>query len=421
MRIGINLNYSRRFLVGILVFGAAFLYVLWISGGLFHHGIDEGIYLEGGRRVASGESPYRDFFVFTGPLTFWIEGALARLAGVNIAFMRLPVALDLAFLTWAVFWLALRVEEVFFSASLAMAFLVYETKISQLVVNHRWDSAALAMAAVVAALSVDRKSIRKVWVLSGCLAACAGWATPPVALVAVPLLLWSGRRGIGGVLSFLGGGAAVTLMAAGYLESRHALGPMIESMRWAAANYAGSNRVAYGFLNLAPRLPLKDHGLAERAAALAWSGWNVLPAILPLAAVAGWTWRLLRHKDSSQRPQIIGLLAAMIAMVLSAWPRWSSIQLLFVDALPFTLCGILLHRSLDARWQPGLYTGIILLTAGLGLYKAAVPLNYWSFPRAPVRCVGPWTTPAFWIPLNGRFTPETLCSSFPTIRCSTCF
>lgn len=379
LRIGIERISRQSMLFGVAILVVAFLDVWWISGDLFHHGIDEGIYLEGGRRVASSESPYVDFFALTGPLTFWIEGTLARLGGVNVTLMRLPVALDLAFLVWAVYWLALQFERAFFSAGLALMFLVYETKVTQLVVNHRWDSAALGTAAVLFAVSADRTGGRKMWMLSGCLAAAAAWATPTVLLVAVPLLLWSGRRGIGGVLSFLGGGAVVTLLAAGYLESRHALGPMIESMRWTSVNYAGANSVPYGFLGFAPSMPSNDRGLAERVATLAWSGWNALPAVLPPVAILGWAWRLWRRKDSGEQPRLILLLAATVAMVLSAWPRWSSMQLLFVDGLPFTLCGILFHRSLSARWRPGLYAGLILLTAGLGVQKAAAPLNYWSF------------------------------------------
>src|ERR1035441_9859950 len=72
----------QRILLGLAVFAISFAYVWWIAGDVFNLGVDEGIYLEGGRRVAAGQTIYRDFFVLTGPLTFWIEGGLARWVGI---------------------------------------------------------------------------------------------------------------------------------------------------------------------------------------------------------------------------------------------------------------------------------------------------------------------------------------------------
>ena len=375
-----------RFYLGIGVFAFALVYVAWLSGDSFRHGIDEGIYIEGGRRVASGESPYRDFFVLTGPLTFWVEGILARWGGVNILLMRLPVAVDLGFLTWAVYWLGLQFEGAAFSTGLAFVFLTFASKPAQMVVNHRWDSAALATAAILMAFAAGRQGSRRLWILSGALAAAAAWATPSVVWIAVPLLVWSVWRGIRGLLGFLVGGISVTLAAAAYLASRHAFGPMMESMRWTAANYAEANRVPYGFLGFASAAAPAGSGLVEKLIAFAWSGWNVLPAILPLIAVAGWSWFLMRRRmarDGSNNPPALPgvfLLAAVAALVLSTWPRWSATQLLFTCAIPFALCGLLLHRSLTARLRPGVYAGVLLAASGMAAQKAMTPLSEWTFP-----------------------------------------
>ena len=83
---------ESKVLAGAAVFSLAFLYLYWIAGDILRTAGDEGIYLEGGRRVALGQWPYRDFFALTGPLTFWIEGVLARCSGMNLAAMRLPVS-----------------------------------------------------------------------------------------------------------------------------------------------------------------------------------------------------------------------------------------------------------------------------------------------------------------------------------------
>src|SRR5580658_9646499 len=91
---------GQRGLVGIALFILSALFLYWVAGDVLQLAGDEGIYLQGGRLVALGQQPYRDFLVITGPLTFWIEGALASASG-SLAVMRLPPIIDVAFLTWA--------------------------------------------------------------------------------------------------------------------------------------------------------------------------------------------------------------------------------------------------------------------------------------------------------------------------------
>jgi len=367
-------------LLGVAVFAISFAYLWWIAGDLFNLGVDEGIYLEGGRRVAAGQVVYRDFFVLTGPLTFWVEGALARWGGTDIPLLRLPMLLDVAFLSWAVFWLAAQFQSQWFAAGLSLVFLAFESKLHLLVVKHRWDSGALATAAALAAVAAHRGGSKKLWLLAGALAAAAAWATLSMGWVAVPLLLWAARRHLAAALAWLAGGAAVTAAAAGYLAGNHALGPMLTAMRWTAANYTQANAVPYGALGLASGAArLLSGGIWQQAARLATSAFESLPAVLPVVALAGWAWRLWRHGDAAETRAVAPLLAVTLALVISAWPRWSSFQLLFVAAIPFTLCGILLHRSMDPRWRPGLYAALLLLAAMAGFQKTAAAFDYSGF------------------------------------------
>ena len=403
----------QRILLGVAVFAIAFAYVWWIAGDLFSLGVDEGIYLEGGRRVAAGQAVYRDFFVLTGPLTFWIEGGLARLGGTDIPLLRLPMLLDVAFLAWAVYWLAAQFETEWFAAGLALVFLTFESKVQHLVVKHRWDSAALATAAVMAAVAADRRESRQLWLLAGALAAAAAWATPSVGLVAVPLVIWAARRNLASALACLAGGAAVTAAAAGYLVSNHALGPMIEAMRWTAANYTGANALPYGALGMASGAAPAAGGLLQQAGRLAASVFEALPAVLPVAALAGWAWRLGKRREAAETRAIAPLLAITLALVLSAWPRWSSIQLLFVAAVPFTLCGILLHRSMDARRRPGLYAAFLLLAAISGFQKTAAAFDYSGFSTRAGFLRGTSEDVEFLEPLERRIQPGDSLFVFP--------
>lgn len=403
-----------RILLGLAVFAISFAYVWWIAGDLFSLGVDEGIYLEGGRRVAAGQVVYRDFFVLTGPLTFWTEGGLARWGGTDIPLLRLPMLLDVAFLAWAVYWLAAQFESQWFAAGLALVFLAFESRPHLLVVKHRWDSAALATAAVLAAVAADRRGSRSLWLLSGALGAAAAWATPSVAWVAVPLLLWAARRGLAPALAWLAGGAAVTAAAAGYLASNHALGPMIEALRWTAANYTQANSVPYG----APG-PLPDaarvavSGWWHQAARLAASAFASLPAVLPAAALGGWAWRLWKRREAAETRAIVPLLAVTLALVFSAWPRWSSLQLLFVAAIPFTLCGILLHRWMDARRRPALYAAFLLLAALAGFQKIAAAFDYSGFSTRAGWMRGTPEDVEFLEPFERRIQPGDSLFVFP--------
>jgi hypothetical protein len=370
----------QRILLGTAVFAIAFAYIWWIAGDLFSLGVDEGIYLEGGRRVAAGQAVYRDFFVLTGPLTFWVEGFLARWGGTNIPLLRLPMLLEVAFLAWAVYWLAAQFENQWFAAGLSLVFLAFESRLHLLVAKHRWDSAALAAAAVLAAVAADRRGSRRLWLLSGALAAAAAWATPSLAWVAVPLLLWAARRNLASALAWVAGGAAVTAAAAGYLASNHSLGPMIEAMRWTTANYTQANALPYGALSFASSaMQAAGAGLLRQAVSLATSTFELLPAILPVAALAGWAWRLWRRRKAGETRAMAPLLAVTLALVISAWPRWSSIQLLFVAAIPFTLCGLLLHRSMGPRWRPGVYAACLLIATFSIFQKTAAAFDYTGF------------------------------------------
>jgi hypothetical protein len=360
-----------KILVGAAVFLLAFLYLYWIAGDILRTAGDEGIYLEGGRRVALGQQPYRDFFALTGPLTFWIEGVLAYCTGMSLAAMRLPAILDIAFLTWAVYWLTSRYAGVRYSSVTAFVFLVWESRVQLLNVNHRWDSAALATAAAVAALAAQRTGRRGLWAASGFLAAAAAWATPSALIVALPLAVWSARRGAG-AFAFLAGGALVTGSAGFYLQWHHALIPMIQSLRWTGANYTAANRVFYGSI-----------WLGAEAASLRVNGWDYIvtslgmlaPAVLPPAAVAGWAWFLRGNRADAA--EIAPLLAAAAALVLSAWPRWTASALLHTMALAWFLSALLLYRLTTQRqrfWVGGI---ALLISAGSVAPKVIAPLDYW--------------------------------------------
>jgi hypothetical protein len=352
---------KRKRLVGALVFGLAFVYLYWIAGDVLRTAGDEGIYLEGGRRVALGEQPYRDFFAFTGPLTFWIQGILARASGMSLAIMQVPAVFDVAFLAWLIYWLTSHYAGALYSAGTALAFLAIEAHPRLLVVNHRWDSAALAMAAIAAALSAHRNGRREIWAASGFLLVAAAWATPPMLLVGLPLFWWCARSGATSTFAFLGGGTLAAGAGAAFLQWKGALGPMIQSMSWVGAHYARANRVPYGSVWL---------GLAAGPQPEGWrfaveSSYSAIPALLPPVALLGWAWYLWWPKGRGKAAETMPLLAAAVMLALSAWPRWTALALQHTAALSWFLCALLFYRISLPRQRFAL--GSIVLTASVGL------------------------------------------------------
>src|SRR5579872_4527577 len=87
---------------------------------------DEGIYLSGAERVLRGQAPYRDFFVLTGPGSFWIQAAILGLLGRTLAHARLAMVADLSILAAVVYWLSARLTRPKFALVVTLFFVAFE-------------------------------------------------------------------------------------------------------------------------------------------------------------------------------------------------------------------------------------------------------------------------------------------------------
>ena len=99
--------------------------VEWQNGDRFQLSLDEGIYLDGASRVGRGQVPYRDFFTFTGPCTFWSYGAVFQLFGVSLANARFVLSFEIALLSAAIHWLAASLTGSSFANALAALFATF--------------------------------------------------------------------------------------------------------------------------------------------------------------------------------------------------------------------------------------------------------------------------------------------------------
>src|ERR1700735_4567936 len=121
------------------VFVLACLWLLWIVGRRFLLTFDEGIFVDGSRRILSGQVPYRDFFILMGPGTFWLQALALRVFGMTLGASHAVLILDLAILSSCVFWLVSQRLGVAYGAWTAALMLILETAVPGITIpSHRW-------------------------------------------------------------------------------------------------------------------------------------------------------------------------------------------------------------------------------------------------------------------------------------------
>ena len=325
---------------------ALFLFTFWVvqwqNGNRFQLMLDEGIYLDGASRVARGQAPYRDFFTFTGPGTFWVYGAVFQLFGATLANARFVLSVEIALLAAIIYWIAATLTTGTFAAGIALMFATFcLDSPGNLYITHRWDSNTAAMAAVALACLALRKPNRACWIASGACLAIAAWITPPFVTVIVLVAAWTAwTGGFRAIRDFSLGVAAPSLIATGVLLYHRAFEPMTRQLLWATSNYSAGNRVPYGYLLENP------HGVKLIEV--------LTPALLPVITYLGVAALLfLGRKQLQQNKAVLTLLVVFSAGVLVAGlPRLGAHQLVFVSPVFWILCGYVLFTAAGPmrRW-----------------------------------------------------------------------
>lgn len=336
-----------------LVFALA-LPLLWLRlGHWFYLSLDEGIYLEGARRVASGEVPYRDFFAITGPGTFWLYGTVFHFFGTSFAAARAVLCLELAATCAAISYLVNRTTGALFATGTALLYLaMLLTTLYPIYITHRWDSNTFALLALC---FLDRRPV-----VAGSLAAIAAWITPPLLFVAVALGLWRAFSPQP-LRPYLLGLAIPTASAVAVLISQGALLGLIDALVWNSSHYASANRLPYGALAGTFGSFLSQGSIP---AALVHYVDSILPNLLPpLAAVATVIPVLAKPAFAPRRVEALLSVAAFAALA-ACYPRLGAAQLLFAASFLWVACAVALNDLLPARLQTRCAMAAILLATG---------------------------------------------------------
>ena len=130
----------------------------------FLGGQDEGIILQGSARILRGEIPYRDFFSFYTPGSYYLYAGLFKVFGISLLVARgmlLAYAALFSLLTYLLARRACSRLASLFAASL-IAFICLPARF---VVVHSWDSSAAALLALYCAVQLlETNAVR--WGLS---------------------------------------------------------------------------------------------------------------------------------------------------------------------------------------------------------------------------------------------------------------
>ena len=366
----------RDLLLAATMFVAAAAAVWWLWASRFFLSLDEGIYLAGAERILRGQVPYRDFFIITGPGSFWIQAGIQKLLGSTLRPARLSLVFDLAILTALVYWLTARLTQRNFALVVAATFFALETRpLFRMYVNHRWDSSAFGLLAVALVFAGTENPRAITFLAAGIAAAAAAWITPSLLILLILLAVWllmvqELRRQ---ALPYFMGITWISLLAAGVLFFQGALLPMFRDLLWTSRHYPAANAVPYSYGAMGPggMRAILAGAKASALVARATGFLSVLiPVVLPMAVYAGWLARRLCRKQIDQREKLATLLMlASFGFVISTYPRWSADQLLFIVPIFYVLAGYLISRVL---------TGRILraATAVLALGMAMASLSY---------------------------------------------
>ncbi len=327
-----------------LLFSAA---TWWLVSDLFLPGLDEGIYLNGGHRILLGQTLYRDFFAFTGPLVYLLQGLIESIVPAKLSFARITVAGSVGLMAAgaASFTQAAAGAgagwRTPFTASLLWWGLCFSMYV-RLLVNHRWISSGAFSVVAILLLGGGIRSIT-VCAAAGFAMGVAVCATPSfiTPLLIVGCYLFWERRHFG--LGYLAGVLIPGLITLGWLLAKNALHPYFDSLAWIRANYTAANLVpfAYGFSENLDLIFVQGKMNPNFFGAMMGPILTVLsiPVVL-------WLWWFGKEKH-------LGLPFLMaIGGLITAYPRMELTQFLFISAPFFGLSIGLLFKWIKEPLHP---------------------------------------------------------------------
>ncbi len=228
---------------------------------------DEGMTLDGAQRILNGQVPYRDFFLFFTPGSYYLLALSFKLFGNSLVVARSVLLVTYGLFGAITYSLARCMSGR--SGSITACVLVLECAVPAFLSLHNWYSSLYALFAVYSAhrlLDTPKRS----WAFLLGIAASLTFLTEQskgaglllglmIAVLAL-LLRNRGRRSFSfAQLSWVLAGSALPLIFTfAYFTSQHALSAMLAAWFWPIHHYSSVNRVPYGF---APQIGTGIHAM----------------------------------------------------------------------------------------------------------------------------------------------------------------
>ena len=296
--------------IAVLIFFGCLAY-LWLFRHFSSLEPDEGIVLQGATRILSGQLPYRDFFSFYTPGSFYLVAGLFRVLGNSFLVARTSLAATGALCSVITYLLSRRVSSRGISIFVAILATAVGAAFRFLVLHNCYSTlfACLAVYSFVRLVEDPRFT----------------WGFSTGSFVAVTFLIEQSKGGglaLGVILGLLllrgterSTKSTVTALGTGlawpfvltfaYFGAHHAVGAMLSSWLWPLYHYTGANRVPYGWLNWSDsaRNAIFRSGpwFVRVAKAIAISP-GIVVAVLPLVAVGLLLYWAIRLQESENNP-----------------------------------------------------------------------------------------------------------------------
>ncbi len=365
--------------VALLLFAFSIFY-LWSFRDYTSLNGDEGIVLEGADRILRGQVPYRDFFTYLAPGSYYLYAWLFRLFGDSMVVARTVLVVYGGGFSALIYLLLRRVCSPWIS--LLMGYLVLVAGLpSEFSITHNWDGTFLSLLAVFAAVKLVESGR---W----------GWAFATGTLISLTCLV-DQSKGAGLTLGLLLGyflvlrftvgwtrKAQIWTLALGagilwpvgltlaYFFAQHALQPMVQDLLWPLRHYTTANRVPYGYLLINPE------GWQSGFAKASWGFrtffillfspyWVV--ALLPffaLGILVLHAWRAIkggRLEGEARYRLVLCSAAAGLWFSLFLTQRPDAVRIMFLAPVEILVLGWVLEREIGS-WKMSEKTRALAIT-----------------------------------------------------------
>jgi len=312
-----------------LLFLACLAY-LWVFRRFTSLEPDEGILLQGASRILDGQIPYRDFFSFYTPGSFYLVAALFRLFGNSFLVARSSLAVAGAACSVVTYLLCRRICSRGISVLAAVLATMTGAAFRFLVLHNCYSTMVACVAVYAAVRLVETLSSRWAFAMSSLTAITFLFEQSKGGGLALGLVLGFallGRRVFTSVSSWIAIFAGLTwpfLLTFGYFAGHGTARTMVQGWLWPLQHYTAANHVAYGWQNWSDHtreVIFKTGPVVARIAKVIAVSPGFLIPVLPLVGcsfLAYWAVKMRkRNEDSWQARYYIVTGSALSGLLLS--------------------------------------------------------------------------------------------------------